>query len=99
MNRPLWLQECRTGRRGLSRVTYRTVAPFSNGRRSRTGERPDYHSCRIRMIGQLRTGSSTFTVLVLFLVGLLPGVVGWWNGRGLSSAADDPALPQLLLAR
>ena len=41
MNRPQWLQECRTGAtRTLSRVTYRAVAPFSSGRRSRTGERP-----------------------------------------------------------
>ena len=30
---------------------------------------------------------------------LVPGLVAWWTGRALARSPDDPALPELLLAR
>jgi len=30
---------------------------------------------------------------------LAPGAYGWWSGRRLAARPDDPALPELLLAR
>ncbi len=39
------------------------------------------------------------TVLFVVLVALAPGVASWWSGRRLEGATNDPALPELLLAR
>src|SRR4029453_8338156 len=33
------------------------------------------------------------------VVALLPGAVGWWRGRELTSRLDDPALPERIAAR
>jgi hypothetical protein len=33
------------------------------------------------------------------LAGVLPGIAAWWTGRGLLIHLEDPALPELLLAR
>ena len=39
------------------------------------------------------------TALFVVLIALAPGIVSWWSGRRLEGATDDPALPELLLAR
>src|SRR5206468_7596469 len=33
---------------------------------------------------------------VVILVALLPGVISWWLGRGLTRNLADPALPEVL---
>src|SRR5215831_11142815 len=39
-----------------------------------------------------------YRVLVAFAA-VLPGLVAWWTGRRLERSLEDPALPELLLAR
>lgn len=34
-----------------------------------------------------------------FLLAIAPGIVAWWTGRSVVGHTDDPALPELLLAR
>ncbi len=55
------------------------------------------------MAGQ-GAGPSSRTVisalnLLIALVALAPGITAWWTGRRLEGASEDPALPELLLAR
>lgn len=38
------------------------------------------------------------TSVLLTLIALLPGLIAWWNGRELVAIADDPILPERLLA-
>jgi heat shock protein HtpX len=37
--------------------------------------------------------------LLVALVACVPGIVAWWTGRRLARLADDPALPELLMAQ
>ncbi|HEX6371030.1 MAG TPA: M48 family metalloprotease [Longimicrobium sp.] len=39
------------------------------------------------------------STLLLALIALAPGAYAWWTGRALASRADDPDLPDLLVAR
>jgi Zn-dependent protease with chaperone function len=39
------------------------------------------------------------TPLFVALIALVPGIVAWWTGRRLTRMVDDPALPELLMAR
>ena len=38
-------------------------------------------------------------VVLALVAALVPGLAAWWTGRALVRHADDPALPELLLAR
>ena len=35
----------------------------------------------------------------LLLLAAAPGAYAWWSGRAIRRAIDDPALPELLMAR
>ncbi|HSA57139.1 MAG TPA: M48 family metalloprotease [Gemmatimonadaceae bacterium] len=37
--------------------------------------------------------------ILVTLIAIAPGAVNWWTGRRLARATDDPALPELLMAR
>jgi Zn-dependent protease with chaperone function len=38
-------------------------------------------------------------VFLAAILALAPGIYAWWTGRGLLARVDDPAFPELLLAR
>ena len=41
----------------------------------------------------------TLLVLIVALLALAPGLHAWWSGRALLRRVDDPAFPELVLAR
>lgn len=43
--------------------------------------------------------NSTALMTVVAIAALVPGVTAWWTGRHVARLTDDPALPELLLAR